>query len=205
MWMTAYVTPAFTGNPLPIPEVPYEALPALPPEEPAGAGDGGVSTSPGSGVVSGGGGDGARLFSRPQPGSEGHTPGGARQRRSRNHDGRRTQELNPGPARKTPAPTATPASVQHAKRHSQASRKGTGAVTLSGTGVRDGAESSASDVKGILIGAPAGAPEPGAPGLHGAGAGDNQTSWLAIGIGGAAVLLAVLGSLLERRRPRVLL
>ncbi len=79
MWMTAYVTPAFAGDPLPIPEVPFIPLPALPPEEPAGNGDGGVSTNPGGGVISGGGGDGAPLFSRPQPGSKGHAPGGVRQ------------------------------------------------------------------------------------------------------------------------------
>ena len=31
MWMTAYVTPAFTGNSLPIPEVPYVPLPSTSP------------------------------------------------------------------------------------------------------------------------------------------------------------------------------
>jgi prenyltransferase beta subunit len=205
MWMTAYVTPAFTGNPLPVPEVPYEELPALPPEDPAGAGDGGVATNPGNGVIAGGGGNGARLFSRPQPGSKGHTPGGARQRKSRKHDRPRTHKLNPGPARKTPAPTATTASVHHAKKHNQPTHRGTGGVTLTGTGAGDGAQTRGGEVKGILIGAPADALEPGAPGLHGVGAGDNQTSWLAIGIGGAAVLLALVGSLLERRRPRVVL
>jgi hypothetical protein len=203
MWMTAYVTPAFTGDPLPIPAVPYEELPVLPPEEPAGAGDGGVSTNPGNGVISGGGGNGARLFSRPQPGSKGHTPGGARQRRSQKHDRPRTHKLNPGPARKTPVPTAATASADHAQKHSQASHKRTGGVTLTGAGAAGGAQSSGEEVKGILIGAPTGALEPGAPGLRGAGAGDNQTSWLAIGIGGGAVLLALVGSLLERRRPRV--
>jgi hypothetical protein len=205
MWMTAYVTPAFTGNPLPIPAVPYEELPPSPPEESTGTGDGGVSNNPGSGVIAGGGGNGARLFSRPQPGSKGHTPGGARQRKSRKRDRPRTHKLNPGPARKTPVPTATTASVHHAKKHNQPSHKGTGGVALTGTGAGSGAQSSGRDVKGILIGAPADALEPGAPGLRGAGAGDNQTSWLAVGIGGAAVLLALVGSLLERRRPRVVL
>jgi hypothetical protein len=205
MWMTAYATPAFTGNPLPIPAVPYEELPALPPQEPAGGGDGGVSTNPGTGVISGGGGNGARLFSRPQPGSKGHTSGGARQRESRKHDRPRTHKPNPGPARKTPLPTATAASVRNAKKHNPASHEGTGGVTLTGTGAGGAGQSSGRDVKGILIGAPADALEPGAPGLHGAGAGDNQTPWLAIGIGGGAVLLALVGSLLERRRPRVVL
>ena len=202
MWMTAYATPAFTGNPLPIPAVPPEELPLEPPGS-AESGNGGESSQPGGGVIAGGGGNGARLFSRPQPRSKGHTPGGVRQRKSRKHDRPRTHKLNPGPARKTPVPTATTASVHHAKKHNQASHKGTGGVALTGTGAGGGAQSSGRDVKGILIGAPADALEPGAPGLHGAGAGENRTSWLAIGIGGAAVLLALVGSLLERRRPRV--
>jgi hypothetical protein len=205
MWMTAYVIPAFTGNPLPIPAVPYEELPALPPEEPAGAGDGGVSRNPGNGVISGGGGDGARLFSRPQPGSKGHTPGGARQLKSRKHDRPRTHKLNPGAARKTPVPTATIASVHRPKKHDPVSHKSTGGVALTGAGAGGGGQSSGREVKGILIGAPADALEPGAPGLRGAGAGTNQTPWLAIGIAVAIALLALAGSQLERRRPEVIL
>ena len=205
MWMTAYVTPALAGDPLPIPEVPFISLPALPPEEPAGNGDGGGSTNPGGGVIAGGGGNGARLFSRPQPGSKGHTPGGARQLQSRKHDSPRTHKLNPGPARKTPVPTATAASVHRAKKHDPVSHKGTGGVALTGTGAGGGGQSSGREVKGILIGAPTGALEPGAPGLRGAGAGDNRTSWLAIGIGVAITLLAIAGSQLERRRPEVIL
>ncbi len=209
MWMTAYVTPAFTGNPLPIPAVPYEELPALPPEEPAGAGDGGVSTKTGGGVISGGGGHGAKLFSRPQPGSKGHTPGGARQLRSRKHDSPRAHKLNPGPARKTPVPTANTASVHHAKhhpkKHSQASHKGTGGVALTGTGTGGGGQSSGREVKGLLIGAPADALEPGAPGLRGAGVGTNQTRWLAIGIEGALLLSVLIGTQIELRRPQATL
>lgn len=205
MWMTAYVTPAFTGNPLPIPEVPYEPLPLEPPTG-AESGNGGVSPQPGSGVISGGGGDGAPLFSRPQPRSKGHTPGGARQLKSQKHDMPRTHKLNPGPARKTPVPTATTASVHHAKKHNQAGHKGTGGVELTGAGAGGGgAQSSGRDVKGILIGAPTGALEPDAPGLRGAGAGDSQTSWLAIGIAAAALALALLGVFVELRRPQAIL
>jgi hypothetical protein len=212
MWMTAYVTPAFTGNPLPIPAVHYEELSSSPPEEPAGAGDGGVSTNPGNGVIAGGGGNGAQLFSRPQPGSNGHTPGGARQPKSQKQDRPRTHELNPGAARKTPAPTATSASVHHpekrvhqVEKHNQPGHSGTGGVALTGTGTGGRGQSSGRDVKGILIGAPAGALEPGAPGLRGAGAGEDQTSWLAIGIGGAALALALLGAFVELKRPQVIL
>jgi len=204
MWMTAYVTPAFTGNPLPIPEVPYEPLPLEPPGS-GESGNGGVSPQPGGGVISGGGGNGARLFSRPQPGSKGHTPGGARQRQSRKHDRPRTHELSPGPARKMPVPTVTTASVYHARKHNQASHKGTGGVALTGTGTGGAGQSSGREVKGLLIGAPADALDPGAPGLRGAGAGDNQTSWLAIGIAAAALALALLGALVELRRPQVIL
>ncbi len=204
MWMTAYVTPAFTGNPLPIPEVPYEPLPLEPPGS-GESGNGGVSPQPGSGVISGGGGNGARLFSRPQPGSKGHTPGGARQRESRKHDSPRTHKLNPGPVRKTPVPTATTASIHHAKKQNQASQKGTGGVALTGTGAGEGLQSSGREVKGLLIGTPTGALEPGAPGLRGAGAGENQKSWLAIGVAVAALALALLGALVELRRPQVIL
>jgi hypothetical protein len=219
MWMSAYVGPALSGNPLPMLAVPFELLPALPPEEPADKGEGGVSTNPGSGVISGGGGNGARLFSRPQPGSKGHTPGGARQQKSRKHDKPRTHKLNPGPARKTPVPTATSdrahyakkrvhhakQRIHHAEQHNQPSRQGTGGVALTGTGTGGGGQSSGREVKGLLIGAPADALGPGAPGLRGARSGENQASWLAIALAAAALALVLLGALVELRRPRVIL
>jgi prenyltransferase beta subunit len=204
MWMTSYVTPAFTGNPLPIPGVPYEELPTRPPEKPTGAGDGGVSTNPGNGVISGGGGDGAPLFSRPQPGSKGHTPGGARQLKDQRHDTIKHRR-NPGTARKTPVPTATSASVHHTKKRNQAGHKGTGGVALTGAGAGGGKQSSGREIKGLLIGAPAGALEPGAPGLRGAETEANQTPWLAIGIAGALLLSALIGVQIELRRPEVTL
>ncbi len=208
MWMTAYATPAFTGNPLPIPEAPYEPLPLEPPGS-GESGNGGESPQPGSGVISGGGGDGAPLFSRPQPGSKGHTPGGVRLLRSKHATHRAKHRRNPGTARKTPVPTATTASVHHAKAHSQPGHrhKGTGAVTLSGAGMGGGggAQGSGREIKGLLIGAPTGALEPGAPGLRGAGAGATQTSWLAIGIAAAALALTLGGALVELRRPRVIM
>ncbi|HEU0251205.1 MAG TPA: hypothetical protein VFR48_10820 [Solirubrobacteraceae bacterium] len=203
MWMTSYVTPAFTGNPLPIPAVPYEELPALPPEKPASAGDTGVSTNPGNGVISGGGGDGAPLFSRPQPASKGHTPGGARQFEDQRGDTTKHRR-NPGAARKTPVPTATGASIQRAK-HNQIGHKGTGGVALTGAGAGSAGKSSGRDVKGLLIGASAGALEPGAPGLRGAGAGANPTQWLAGGIAGALLLSVLAGMRIELRRSQVTL
>ena len=240
MWMTVYATPAFTGNPLPIPEVPYEPLPLEPPGS-GESGNGGESPQPGSGVIPGGGGGGAPLFSRPQPGSKGHTPGGvrllrsnhtkrrakhrrnpgaprktpvptattvgARPRRSKHATHRAKHRRNPGAARKTPVPTATTVGVRHAKAHNQPGHKGTGGVTLSGTGTGGGggAQGSGREIKGLLIGAPTGTLEPGAPGLRGAGAGATQTSWLAIGIAAAALALALGGALVELRRPRVIM
>ena len=47
--------------------------------------------------------------------------------------------------------------------------------------------------------------ESGAPGLRSASTGANQTSWLAIAIGGLIVVLILAGSLLELRRPQVVL
>ncbi len=213
MWMTAYVTPAFTGNPLPISEVPYEPLPLEPPGS-GESGNGGESPQPGGGVISGGGGEGAPLFSRPQPDSKGHTPGGVRLLRNKHTERRTMHRRNPGPARKTPVPTATNASVHsvekrvhHATKRDQASHKGTGALTLNGagTGTGGGAQSSGELVKGLLVGAPTGAPEPGAPGLRGAGAGADQTSWLANGIAAAALALVLIGALVELRRPQAVL
>jgi prenyltransferase beta subunit len=203
MLMTAEVAPAFTGNPLPIAAVPPGELPSSPPEEhPTGAGDGGVSTTPGSGVIAGGAGNGAPLFSRPQPGSKGHTPGGVRQLKDQ-HNNTTKHHRNPGPPRKTPVPIATGASILHATRHDPTSHKGTGGVSLTGTG--GAGQGSGREVKGILIGASTDALESSAPGLHGAGAGTDQTPWLAIAIAGALLISALLGARIELRRGEVIL
>jgi hypothetical protein len=239
MWMTAYVTPAFAGDPLPIPAVPFVPLPALPPEEPAGSGDGGVSTNPGGGVIAGSGGDGAPLFSRPQPDSKGHTPGGVRRLTGKHHAKQHeTQHRhNPGPARRRPVPTTRVAVAQTSRHHNHvarasrrrnhrrgtahngkgpgSARAGTGGgagadrIAVAGAGV-GGEQAGGQEVRGVLIGAPSsigtrGALQPGAPGLHGAGAGDDRTSWLAIGIAAAALALALVGALVELRRPQAIL
>jgi prenyltransferase beta subunit len=190
VWMTAYAAPAFAGQALPIRAVPraIQSKP-IPPGQgsaiptaqgTAEPGQGGESRQRGSGVIAGGGGNGAPLFSRPQPQSKGQTPGGARQlsRPRARHNSKRRRE---------PAPYRTPA---------------TATTTAAQPGVQ---QTNGREVKGVVIGAPAGALEPVAQGLHGAGAGGNQTPWLAIGIGGTAALLALAGSQLERRRPQVIL
>ncbi len=90
VWMTAMVAPTFAGGYFPYPPVPYvepptsgtpgsKAGPTPPSPGSSEPGLGGESAQPGSGVIAGGGGDGAPLFSRPQPQSKGKTPGGRRQ------------------------------------------------------------------------------------------------------------------------------
>jgi acyl-coenzyme A thioesterase PaaI-like protein len=90
VWMTAYAAPAYAGRPLPLTAVPramavpppaaseVEAPPAGARDDAAVAGAGGLGSAHAGAVIAGGGGNGARLFSRPQPQSRGRTPGGVR-------------------------------------------------------------------------------------------------------------------------------
>jgi Squalene-hopene cyclase C-terminal domain/Prenyltransferase and squalene oxidase repeat len=214
VWMTAYVAPAFAGRALPIPPVPRGELPPSPsgsdsgstPTSPGSAepGQGGESARSGSGVIAGGGGNGATLFSRPQPQSKGKTPGGVRSLGSARDRRPIKPTRNPAPRRRAPAHTgAAPASNPSTSHIGSGSGR-----TLAGTS-SGGGQAGGPDVKGVLISAPAGANkdalESGAPGLHSAGAGGNQAPWLAIGIGATAMLLALAGMQLERRRPQVIL
>lgn len=70
IWMTAYAAPAFAGHPLPVPAVPRSKE---------------GETREGE-VGAGGGGRGAPLFSRPQPGSRGEATGGIRRIRGDDHE-----------------------------------------------------------------------------------------------------------------------
>jgi hypothetical protein len=187
VWMTAYAAPAFSGQPLPPPVVPLD----VPSAAPAGGG---------GGVIAGGGGDGAPLFSRPQPQSTGHTPGGARQlhrRRATKQSARHARE--PKLRRRAAAlALATPAAGKRAASAGDAKHRGTGSGSAPPL------------VTGLLIDAADRSPEqtpiePGAPGLRSASATGNQRSWLAIAIGGLIVVLILAGSLLELRRPQVVL
>jgi hypothetical protein len=217
VWMTAYVGAAMAGDAYPIPEAPYEELPPAPSDATSGApqagsstgpgaGQGGESSRPGSGVTIGGGGAGAPLFSRPQLASKGHTPGGVRlltstransaQRSSIKQNDTTKPRRDPGPTRRAPAP---------ALRASGSGHKGIGAGS-SGSGSGGGRSgASGQEIRGFLIGDKPGTPEPGAPGLRGAGTGAGRTPWLAIAIGAMILLLILAGSQLERRRPQVVL
>jgi len=187
VWMTAQVAPAFAGREYPLPEVPRRVVSKPPPG------------GPGGGVTAGGGGDGAPLFSRPQPQSTGHTPGGARVLHSR-------------------APTKT---SKHSREPDLNSRAAVPAIAKPITGRRapstrvshhhgTGSGSGPPLVTGLLIDAADRTPEQastesGAPGLRSASTSANKTSWLAIAIGGLIVVLILAGSLLELRRPQVVL
>jgi hypothetical protein len=209
LWMTAEVAPAFAGQALPADAPPREVQGLTSSEETtsaapgtAEAGQGGLSPQGGGGVIAGGGGDGAPLFSRPRPQSQGKTPGGARQLNPAKHDAR-SHRRNPGPPRK-------PADFQVAEvqaepqpgKHTQSSSRVRGGHGQAQQGSGSGG-GGAEDVKGVLISGPASQPQAGAPGLRGASAGGNQTPWLAIGIGGTLLLLFGGGAQFERRRPQV--
>ncbi|MBB4663439.1 prenyltransferase/squalene oxidase repeat-containing protein [Conexibacter arvalis] len=83
VWMTAYTAPAYSGRYLPLARVPFAGSVPDPRNRPtrgeggdgAGGGSGG-SGGDGGGVLIGGGGEGAPLFSRPRQGSKGSTVGG---------------------------------------------------------------------------------------------------------------------------------
>jgi prenyltransferase beta subunit len=178
VWMTAYAAPAYAGQPLPVPAPPRRAPGPLqqPPADPgtgapapdaAGSGQGGLGAERGGGVIAGGGGRGAPLFSRPQPQSQGRTPGGAR-------------------------------GLDRRRRGAAERSRATGS---SGTGHGSGPEGA--PVSGRVIdglGSARRRARPIAPGLRAAQAGGVQESGLALGLAGALLLSAALGSQLERRR-----
>jgi hypothetical protein len=124
IWMTAYVAPAFAGQALPIPAAPRAlpsaaaaalsgeepVLPASCQEPPPGGKapvPGAESPKPGSGVIAGGGGGGAPLFSRPKPQSRGKTPGGARVVRNRNPHPANHSKVRRGANTRQPTGTET--------------------------------------------------------------------------------------------------
>jgi hypothetical protein len=194
VWMTAYVAPAFAGQAWPIPPSPCSAKQQTAAPQP-GQGEGSQS---GGGVIAGGGGRGAPLFSRPKPQSKGRTPGGTRQvRRNRyviDHSETRRGE-------NAEQPTITAASEAR-RKHGEApaeARENDGGEGAGSSPTGDGgSQGSGREVTGTLVGG--GAPGFGAPGLHGAGAGSDGTSRPAIAIGAAALLFCLGGFQLERRR-----
>jgi hypothetical protein len=217
VWMTAYAGPAYAAQPLPPPAPPRN--PAAP-APPSSSGQGGEGSQSGSGVIAGGGGDGAPLFSRPQPRSKGHTAGGARLLESNRAKAAKTigakRHRNPGRPRRTPAPTITDDGARRFKERSGDGHRGTigaqltGAVgaRLTGAGTGSGAggdRAGERKVKGVLLGAPAAAHQPGAPGLRSASGARNRAPWLTVGIASALLLSFIFGAQLEWRRPEAIL
>jgi prenyltransferase beta subunit len=197
IWMTAYVTPAFAGQALPIPAATYSAA-STPPCDGAASGT--------KGVIAGGGGGGAPLFSRPKPQSRGRTPGGARllakrERRTRNHsDSRR----GPNAAQPSGTERAEPTATERAENEGREATVGGPAAESGSASGRGGASAGGDEVSGVVIG-PRGKGDLafGAPGLRGA-SGEDPRPWVAIGIGAAALLAALSGARWERRHAEAL-
>ncbi len=238
IWMTAYVAPAFAGQALPIPEATFSSA-SLPPCENGDGED--------AGVIAGGGGKGAPLFSRPKPQSRGRTPGGARIVRNeglrpRNHGkSRRGTNTKPPTGTETAEPSgdeggreseatavssatgpgagdgpgghsASKGGGNHADAQSSSSDAGDSPPLSAALreAAQDAAEGSGgSEVSGVVIGdvssSRGGELAFGAPGLHSAASGSERDRWVAVGIGAAALLLALGGAQWERRRQEVLL
>ncbi|ADB50153.1 prenyltransferase/squalene oxidase repeat-containing protein [Conexibacter woesei] len=107
-FVTAYCAPAFAGQPLPIPPVPFTGRYPNPTDDDpppvndgdgTGGGSGGFDAAKGGGVIAGGGGKGAANFSRPRRGSRGRTAGGVRRVRQRRTARRtRTDRRDTSPA-----------------------------------------------------------------------------------------------------------
>jgi len=196
IWMTAYSSVALGGHAWPIPEAPRSGEPDRPPSP--GQGEGVQS---GKGVIAGGGGKGAPLFSRPKAQSKGRTPGGARTLRGREAETRPRSGTRRGAAEQPrQTQTAEARSAAENARASEATAPGPGHGPGASRGAGD--ESAGEAVTGTLIGslAPRGGDLSfGAPGLHGAGArGGEETA--AIAIGAAALLFALAGLGWEGRR-----
>jgi Squalene-hopene cyclase C-terminal domain/Prenyltransferase and squalene oxidase repeat len=246
VWMTSYATPAFAGFSLPPQVVPPSALShkeppgVVEPEEPAGApettpsptagsggadGEGGFKQ--GEGVIAGGGGNGAPLFSRPKPQSKGKTPGGARvvrrpkreakdhshnRRGANRHQARGTEKVEPRERSEADQEVATASATAAA-----GGEGGGGGNEGSGPGDRGaplpvkGAatadpKSSDEEVSGTVIGSPEGTHGKlafGAPGLKSAAGDTSDGLGAAIAIGVAALLAAGLGAGWEQRRGRL--
>jgi hypothetical protein len=239
IWMTAYVAPAFAGQTLPIPAVPrtvpsaFAAAaanedPAYPSscEEPAPGSEsptpGAESPRPGAGVIAGGGGEGAPLFSRPKPQSKGKTPGGARVVHNTNLHRRDHSKIRRGANTKQPtgSESSEPATDEATEEEVSAvgASAGSGKVPSNGGGpgipaaLAKAAHSESAEgereVTGTVIGSPTSVHDGdlafGAPGLHSAGEGGDREVWVAVGIGAAALILALGGAGWERHRQGVL-
>jgi hypothetical protein len=160
-------------------------------------------------VIADGGGNGAALFSRPKPQSKGETSGGARLLGIRNQKSTGKHRREPNLRRNTTTVTAVKPEAPPLGAATSGAGSSMSADDASASRVGAG-QAGGQEVKGVLIDASSStagqqALDPGAPGFHSAGAGGNQTPWLAIAIAGALLLCALFGAQLERRRPEAIL
>jgi hypothetical protein len=253
IWMTAYVLPAFTGQVLPYPLVPRsgtnatrlpscQAVAVVPPQGTLGAGGGGAASGGGGssqgsveglggdshhqteGVGAGGGGKGAPDFSRPQPGSKGKTPGGARivhrkageeardhsrKRRGANQrQARGTETAEPGTQAEADREVAAVSGAATTTGHSGGGGHGKasghrGAPVPAKDAGRTSPTPSRREVSGAVIGSAAddrGKAAFGAPGLRSAGrSGGGEEPWVPPAIGASALALLALGARRELR------
>jgi prenyltransferase beta subunit len=159
IWMTAYVTPAFAGQALPVQAAARGSQAAQRGEAAACLKTGdeeGAAPRPREGVIAGGGGHRAPAFSRPKAGSKGRTPGGARVVRgqgleARNHSPHRRRGANLDQARGTE--TAEPRSAAEADQEAAEVAAGPAGSADGGAG-GDGAEQRGSGERGAPLPAP---------------------------------------------------
>ena len=211
IWMTAYVTPALAGQALPVPIAARSQ--AGPPSC--------QETSPKTetGVIAGGGGDGAPFFSRPKAESKGRTPGGARIVHDKGIQPRNHSATRRGPNTTQPQGTETEepnksegeATAVVGGGGTDSSQPGTSAENHPGAAIANAAGRPSSsggghEVTGTVIGsgsASGGKLAFGAFGLRSSGVG-GEGDRVAIGIGLCALALAVGASQWERRRKVIL-
>jgi hypothetical protein len=203
VWMTAYCTPAFAGQAWPIAAAPRSNDLVQPPDPGQGKG-----TQAGKGVIAGGGGRGAPLFSRPKPQSRGKTPGGARVVENRGVRVKKHSRTRRGDNTKQPTLTQTSEArgAVAAAEASEAAPSGPPALAAATPGSPGGG--AGQEVTGTLIGSSEssqGDLQFGAPGLHGAGVEGGDEEAVAIAIGAAALLLALGGAGWEHRRQEAIL
>lgn len=192
LWITAQVGPALAGRAYPLAAVPREAkalgeaVPGRSPEAgppPATGevprasrrGQGGFRRGRGGGVIAGGGGRGAPLFSAPQPQSGGSTPRGSRQVEAS--------------ASSAPPPQAVPPP--------SAGADPSGAAVPGPSGEGRGGETGGGAVEGLLV---SGGPSrsPAAPGLFGAARGGDPDPVVLIVLLASLLAALAIGSRRER-------
>ncbi|MBS1894976.1 MAG: hypothetical protein JST59_27060 [Actinobacteria bacterium] len=141
IWMTAYVTPAFAGQALPIPAAARGSAEAQAGEAASclkvGSEEGSAPQSQEGVIAGGGGGHGAPSFSRPKAQSKGRTPGGARVVRgqgltARNHSPRNRRGADADQPRGTE--TVEPRSAAEADQEVEAVSAGPAGTADGGLG-----------------------------------------------------------------------